>query len=97
MANKIEGGNLTRKGRGRPKGSVNKVTATAKEIISEASDRLGGVARLVAWAKEAPENERAYWAQIFPKLLPLQVAGDPNAPLTHKIVREFVGPSNPNG
>lgn len=95
--NKIESGNLTRKGRGRPKGSVNKTTATAKEIIAQASDMLGGVDRLVAWAKEAPENERAYWAQIFPKLLPLQVAGDPNAPLHHKIVREFVSAPNTNG
>jgi hypothetical protein len=95
--NKIEGDNLTRKGRGRPKGSPNKTTATAKDIIASAADILGGVDRLVAWTKEAPENERAYWAQIFPKLLPLQVAGDPNAPLTHKIVREFVSAPNPNG
>ena len=97
MANQIQGDKLTRRGRGRPKGSRNKTTTAAKDIIEQASDRLGGVERLVAWAKEAPENERAYWAQIFPKLLPLQVAGDPNAPLTHKIVREFVSPPHTNG
>ena len=72
--NKIEGNNLTRRGAGRPKGSRNKTTATAKSIIEEAAERLGGADRLTVWAKEAPENERAFWATIYPKLLPLQVA-----------------------
>ena len=63
-------------GPGRPPGSRNKVTGVAKDIIAEAADRLGGVERLVAWAKEDTQNERAYWSQIFPKLLPLQVAGE---------------------
>ena len=89
--NKITGG---KPGPGRPKGSRNKVTGIAKDIIAEAADRLGGVDRLVAWAKEAPENERAYWSTIFPKLLPLQVAGDPDAPLVHEIRRTVVRPSN---
>lgn len=73
--NKLEGGNLTRKGAGRPKGSVNKVGAAAKAVIEKAAEELGGADRLVKWAKEAPENERAFWATIYPKLLPLQVNG----------------------
>lgn len=71
--NKITGG---KPGPGRPRGSRNKVTGIAKDIIAEAADRLGGVDRLVAWAQEDAQNERAYWSQIFPKLLPLQVAGE---------------------
>lgn len=71
--NKITGG---KPGPGRPKGSPNKVTKAAKDIIAEAADRLGGVERLVAWAREDAKNEHAYWAQIFPKLLPLQVSGE---------------------
>lgn len=63
-------------GPGRPPGSRNKTTVAAKEAISLAAEKLGGVNRLVAWAKEAPENERAFWATIYPKLMPLQVAGD---------------------
>jgi hypothetical protein len=27
------------------------------------------------WAKEDPVNERAFWASIYPRLLPLQVTG----------------------
>ncbi|MBY6005385.1 hypothetical protein KUV62_15780 [Salipiger bermudensis] len=75
MGNKIEGEkNLTRRGRGRPKGSPNKTTATAKAMIEEAADKLGGAKRMVAWAQEDPANERAFWATIYPKLIPVQVA-----------------------
>ena len=74
-SNKIEGDNLTRKGAGRPKGSPNKVSKAAKEAIAEAAEKLGGVDRLVNWAKEAPENERAFWATIYPKLIPVQLSG----------------------
>jgi hypothetical protein len=87
--NKITGG---KPGPGRPKGSRNKVTGIAKDIIAEAADRLGGVERLVAWAKEDAQNERAYWAQIFPKLLPLQLGGDPDSPIVHEIRRTIVDP-----
>ncbi len=69
------------KTRGRPKGSVNKTTKEAKEVISQAATELGGAERLLAWAKEAPENEKAFWATIYPKLLPLTVAGDRDSPL----------------
>lgn len=47
-----------------------------------AADELGGAERLTEWAKESPENEKAFWVQIYPKLLPLTVQGDPSAPLT---------------
>lgn len=67
------------KGRGRPKGSVNKVTASAKEMIQRAAEELGGLERLVSWAQEAPENEKAFWSQMYPKLLPLQVNADVTA------------------
>lgn len=69
-------------GPGRPKGIPNKVTTMAKDAIAEAAVGLGGTARLIAWAQEDPLNERAFWASIYPKLLPLTVAGDKDAPLT---------------
>ena len=72
--NKIQSDNhLTRKGAGRPKGSPNKVTAAAKDAIAQAAQELGGANRIVAWAREDPLNERAFWSTIYPKLLPLQV------------------------
>ena len=76
--NKITGNNLPGKGPGRPKGSLNKTTTIAKDAIAQAADNLGGVARLTDWIKEDPLNERAFWSTIYPKLLPLQVAGSLN-------------------
>lgn len=58
---------------GRPKGSQNKVTGIAKDAIATAADKLGGADRLVAWAKEDPANERAFWSTIYPKLIPVQL------------------------
>lgn len=63
---------------GRPKGALNKTTMAAKEAIATAADRLGGVDRLVDWAREDPDNEKAFWTSIYPKLLPLQVNADVN-------------------
>ena len=63
------------RGKGRPKGTPNKLTASAKEAIEAAAQGLGGGARLEAWAKEDPKNESAFWERIYPKLLPLQVTG----------------------
>lgn len=66
---------------GRPPGSKNKITSEAKAVIAGAAEELGGQARLVEWAKSDPQNEKAFWATVYPKLLPLTVAGDPEAPL----------------
>lgn len=71
---KIPDGNL-RRGGGRPKGSPNKTTAAAKAVIEQAAEGLGGADRLLAWAQEAPDNEKAFWATIYPKLLPLRHEG----------------------
>ena len=70
-------------GPGRPKGSINKIGKAAKEVIAEAAAQLGGVDRIVAWAKEAPENEKAFWSTIYPKLVPLDtyVSGPEGGPV----------------
>jgi hypothetical protein len=78
MAVKQTVGNAIGKGKagpGRPKGVPNKTTQIAKDAIAIAAAQLGGSDRLVAWAKEDALNERAFWATIYPKLLPLQVTG----------------------
>lgn len=67
------------KGRGRPKGSLNRVGKEAKEVIAEAAAALGGAERLIAWAQLDPANEKAFWATIYPKLLPLTIGGDPDS------------------
>jgi hypothetical protein len=81
VVNKLENENLSRQGAGRPKGSKNKTTLQVKEAISFAAAGLGGAERLVEWAKEDPQNERVFWAQIYPKLLPLEISGNNGGPI----------------
>jgi hypothetical protein len=81
VVNKIANENLSRTGAGRPKGSKNKTTLQVKEAISFAAAGLGGAERLVEWAKEDPQNERVFWAQIYPKLLPLEISGNNGGPI----------------
>lgn len=74
---------------GRKKGVPNKTTQTVKEAIVLAAQELGGAERLVEWVKEDPLNERAFWKDIYPKLLPLQVGqAEDLKPLT-VVVRKF--------
>jgi hypothetical protein len=82
-------GNLPARGPGRPKGSPNKLHKAAKDAIAAAAEGLGGHERLIAWAKEDPANERAFWATIYPKLIPVQIAGDPESPLNHSLTVQF--------
>lgn len=66
---------------GRQKGTPNKVTAAAKDAIAQAASDLGGGKRIVEWARLDPKNEAAFWTTIYPKLIPVQVGGDPDNPL----------------
>jgi hypothetical protein len=47
--------------------------------IQEAARRLGGIERLVEWAMEDPVNERLFWNSIWPRTLPLTIAGQVHA------------------
>ena len=69
--------NLTRRGRGRPKGSPNKVQAAVKEMVIQALDQAGGIEYLVTQSRENPTA----FMTLIGKVLPLQVAGE----LDHKI------------
>jgi len=83
-------------GPGRPKGVPNKVTTIAKNVIAEAADKLGGVDRLVQWAREDKLNERAFWATIYPKLIPVQVEGpgEDGKHIIETITRRIIDPAN---
>lgn len=60
----------------------NKLSTGAKEVIAQVAENIGGVARMTKWVRESPENEKAFWSSIYPKLLPLQVAGDKDNPVS---------------
>jgi hypothetical protein len=61
-------------GKGRPKGSLNKSTVAVKEALVQAFEGIGGVESLKLWAGE---NPTAFY-QLWGKMLPLQVGGDPD-------------------
>jgi hypothetical protein len=59
-------------GPGRPKGSQNKTTVTAKEAIEDAFNHLQGIegADFRTWANL---NRDDFYKLLYPKLLPLQL------------------------
>lgn len=68
---------------GRQKGTPNKLSADVKAMVLEALDKAGGANYLFA---QAHANPTAFMTLVG-KVLPMQVQGDANAPLTIKIVR----------
>jgi hypothetical protein len=76
-------------GPGRPKGVPNKVTLAAKEAIHEAFEQMGGIEALVTWANKG-DNAKVFYSQIWPKIVPLTVGGDPDSPHRIEIVSRIV-------
>lgn len=66
---------------GRQKGTPNKNTTAVKDMILRALDGAGGADYL---QKQADANPAAFMTLVG-KVLPLQVQGDPDNPLVHKI------------
>ena len=54
---------------GRPKGSKNKFTQSAKEAFQLAFDKLGGAVGLAKWAKD---NQGEFY-KLYSKLIPIDV------------------------
>ena len=73
---------------GRQKGTPNKINAGLKEMILGALDEAGGVKYLVAQAHDKPQ---AFLALVG-RVLPMTIAGDPNAPLLNGITVTLVQP-----
>ena len=66
---------------GRKAGTPNHLTQAAKDVIAQVARDMGGADRMLAWAQQDPANERLFWSNIYPKLLPLTLAGDKENPI----------------
>lgn len=64
-------------GKGRPKGSVNKITSDVKEMVLSALAQAGGVSYLY---EQARENPKAFLSLVG-RIIPTQIQGDPDNPL----------------
>jgi hypothetical protein len=81
---KVGGYRLGNAGKGRPKGSVNKTTASVKAALMEAFDKRGGVKALIEWANDQPTEFYKLWG----RLAPTEVQADVKGGLVIRVVRE---------
>jgi hypothetical protein len=80
--------------RGRKKGTPNKTTTQLKEAILAAAEQAGGDGGLVKYLHEQARMNPGHFMTLLGKVLPLQVAGDKDAPLNARVTVawESVGP-----
>ena len=64
----------------------------AHDAIALAFDEVGGVPALAEWVKASEDNRKIFYANLYPKLIAIQVAGDPEHPVIHEIRRSLVRP-----
>ena len=62
-------------GPGRPKGSKNKLGASAKDAFQAAFDELGGYEGLVAWAAKDDGKNLGEFYKLYARLIPMEVTG----------------------
>jgi hypothetical protein len=70
------------KGKGRPKGAVNKNTAALKDMILAALDKAGGADYLLTQAQDNPNA----FLSLVGKVLPMTVTGGDGGPITLNIL-----------
>lgn len=81
-------------GPGRPKGTQNKTTALLKDAIIQAATNAGDKKGLVGYLElQAKENPGPFMS-LLGKVLPMQVAGDPDNPLNVVTRIELVAARN---
>lgn len=61
---------LGKKTGGRRPGSPNRLTSDVRDVILKVANDLGGQKRMLSWVRESPDNEKLFWVNIYPKLLP---------------------------
>ena len=82
--------NLTNAGKGRKKGVPNKTTALLKDAILQAATQAGGKDGLVGYlTTQATANPQSF-LPLLGKVLPMQVAGDPDVPVEIRITRRVI-------
>ena len=71
--------------RGRKKGMPNKTTTQLKEAILAAAEQAGGDGGLVNYLHDQARMNPGHFMTLLGKVLPMQVAGDKDAPLQQRL------------
>lgn len=77
--------NLTNAGKGRPKGTPNKLTLSVKEAILTAFHKSGGPDYLVKVAKDDPRT----FCTLLGKVVPTEIVGSVNLTLESIVANSF--------
>ncbi len=80
-------------GKGRAKGVPNKTTALLKDAILKAAEAAHDDGMIGYLTKQATDNPTAFMG-LLGKVLPMQITGDPDAPIVTRI--ELVAPGHDN-
>lgn len=72
---------LDRSKTGRRKGTPNKTTALLKDAILAAATAAGGEGGLQAYLELQAKTNSTPFLSLLGKVIPLQIAGDPDAPV----------------
>ncbi len=64
-----------KRGPGRPKGSINKTTASVKAALIEAFEKMGGVKSLLKWGRSEPTEFYKLWAKMLPTDVEASIKG----------------------
>ena len=86
------GVNTGNMGKGRPKGSPNKITADLKRAILEAAEAAGGEGGTVGYLTTQATESPASFLALLGKVLPTTISGDDEAPLRLIVERRVVRP-----
>jgi hypothetical protein len=84
------GVNTGNMGKGRPKGSPNKITADLKRAILEAAEAAGAEGGTVGYLTTQATANPASFLTLLGKVLPMQLQGDPDHPIITVIERRIV-------
>jgi hypothetical protein len=71
--------------RGRKKGVPNKTTTQLKEAILAAAEQAGGDGGLAKYLHDQAQMNPGQFMTLLGKVLPMQVAGDKDAPLNARV------------
>jgi hypothetical protein len=75
---------------GRKKGTPNKTTGVLKDAILLAAENAGGPDGLVGYLQAQATNNPQSFLPLLGKVLPLQISGDSDNPVNHRVEMHIV-------